>query len=145
MANVLAVKFFEAMFKNSRFFRDKMHSQSRIGHLSILQVQTLSFLKHKTNAQMSEVAEQFRIELPSATSLLNKLVALQLVKRQQDEKDRRLVRVSLTVDGDKLLKQVMEEKIKQIEHMLSYLSKNEQEELLRLLEKLNTRIEKDEH
>lgn len=92
---------------------------------------------------MSGIAEHLHIEMPSATSLLNKLVALQLVERQQDDKDRRLVRITLTDKGSALLKKAMEEKVKQLEHMLSYLSETEQEELLRLLEKLNERLEKN--
>ncbi len=142
MADHLAKKFFEAIFKNSRLMRDKMNYPSDIAHLSILQIQTLSYLEQKTKAQMGEIAEHFHIELPSATSLLNKLVALQLVERQQDEKDRRLVRVALTEAGSRLLKKAMDEKVCNLEKMLSFLSDSEQQELLRLLEKLNDRIEK---
>jgi len=143
MAGLLATKIFEAMFKNSRMFREKMHYSSDIAQLSILQIHTLSFLKQQSHAQMSGIAEHLNIEMSSATSLLNKLVALQLVQRQQDEKDRRLVRIILTEKGNALLKKAMEEKVTQIEHMLSYLSNTEQHELLRLLEKLNERVEKN--
>jgi len=143
MTNQLALKIFEAMFKNSRLFKDKINSSSEYTHLSILQIHTLSLLKRNTSLPMSDIAEYFRIELPSATSLLNKLVALQLVKRQQDIKDRRLVKIALTEKGESLLKKAMDEKITHIERMLSYLSEIEQHELLRLLEKLNERTEKD--
>src|SRR5256885_7713936 len=105
MTNTLASKFIEVMFKSSRLFREGMHYSSNIAQLSFLQIQALAYLKYHNNAQMSEVAEHFRIELPSATSLLNKLVTLQLVKRLQDEKDRRLVRVVLTNEGLNILKQ----------------------------------------
>ena len=143
MANVVAVKFFEAMFKNSRLLRDKKNYSSDIMQLSILQIQTLHLLERESSMQMGEIAEHLHIELPSATSLLNKLVGLQLVKRQQDTKDRRLVRITLTKAGSDFLKKAMDEKIAQIENMLSYLSQTEQHELLRLLEKLNDRIEKN--
>jgi len=143
MADQLAFKIFEAMFKNSRLFKDRTTSSSEFTHLSILQIHTLSLLKKNASLPMSEIAEYFRIELPSATSLLNKLVALQLVKREQDTKDRRLVKIVLTEKGDDLLKKAMDERVTHIERMLSYLSGTEQQELLRLLEKLNERIEKD--
>ena len=141
MTSTTAKKFIEVMFKNSRMLREEMRYSSNIAHLSMLQIHTLSFLKQKKNAQMSEIAENFHIELPSATSLLNKLVALQLVERQADEKDRRMVRIALTKAGHDILKKAMEEKLTHIEHMLSYLTESEQHELLRLLEKLNERIE----
>jgi DNA-binding MarR family transcriptional regulator len=143
MTNSLATKFIEVMFKTSRLFRGKMHYSSQIAHLSFLQIQTLAYLKIHNNAQMGEIAENFHIELPSATSLLNKLVGLQLVKRQQDEKDRRLVRIVLTDDGNNILKQARKEKEEHVSQMLSYLTQEEQQELLRLMEKLNERIEKD--
>jgi len=141
MNSSLSKRYIEVMFKSNRVLRDQMRYSSNIAHLSILQIHTLSFLKEKTNAQMSEIAEHFHIELPSATSLLNKLVALQLVERLADDKDRRLVRVALTAAGHDVLKKAMEEKLTHVEHMLSYLTDTEQHELLRLLEKLNERIE----
>lgn len=143
MNEELAKNFLKISFKNFRLLREKMDYSTSVCHLSGSQLQTLSFLKQKENAQMGEIAEYLHIELPSATSLLNKLVALQLVKRQQDDKDRRMVRVALTEEGKKVLEEAMKEKIRVIGHMLSYLTEKEQTDLLRLLEKLNERIEKD--
>src|SRR5476651_2068641 len=99
MASPVATKFFEVMFKNSRLLRDKINYSSDITQLSMLKVQTISLLKRNYSIHMGEVADYFHIELPSATSLLNKLVTLQLVKREQDSRDRRLVRVTLTDEG----------------------------------------------
>jgi MarR family transcriptional regulator, organic hydroperoxide resistance regulator len=141
MSSSIARRFIEVMFKNTRLLRDEMRYTSNIAHLSILQLHTLNFLKQKGSVPMSEIALHFHIELPSATSLLNKLVTLQLVKRESDEKDRRMVRITLTEAGNDILKKAMDEKLAHIEHMLSYLSDSEQHELLRLLEKLNERIE----
>ncbi|HWY80190.1 MAG TPA: MarR family transcriptional regulator [Candidatus Sulfotelmatobacter sp.] len=140
---LLAKNYIEIMFKNNRLLRGKMNYSCGIAHLSVLQIHTLNFLKQQNNAQMSEIAEYFHIEMPSATSLLNKLVALQLVKRQNDKNDRRMVRVTLTEAGNELLEKAMEEKLIHIEKMLSYLTDKEQHELLRLLEKLNDRIEEN--
>lgn len=143
MTDTLATKFIEVMFKTSRIFRERMHYSSKIAHLSFLQIQTLTYLKMHHMAQMTEIAEHFHIELPSATSLLNKLVTLQLVKRQQDVKDRRLVRIVLTEEGSNMLAEAKKEKESHVTQLLSYLSPEERQELLRLMEKLNERIEKD--
>ena len=143
MADTVAIKFIEVMFKSSRLFRERMHYSSTIAHLSFLQIQTLTYLKIRHNAQMTEIAEHLHIELPSATSLLNKLVTLQLVKRQQDEKDRRLVRIVLTKEGNDMLAQARKAKESHVTKLLSYLTSEERQELLRLMEKLNERIEKD--
>lgn len=143
MKNEAAAKFIELMFKNSRLFWGKMIYSSNIANLSILQLQTLKFIKLHNYAQMSDIAAHFHIELPSATSLLNKLVALHLVERQTDEKDRRLVRVVLTKEGNELFTKAMHDRLAHVGRLLSYLTEEEQQELLRLLEKLSERIEKD--
>lgn len=143
MADILAQKFIEVMFKTSRLFRERMNYSTQFAQLSFLQIQTLTYLKMHNNAQMGEIAEHLHIELPSATSLLNKLVTLQLVKRQHDEKDRRLVRVVLTEEGSALLALAKKEKETHVKKMLSYLTDEEQHEFLRLIEKLNERIEKN--
>ena len=143
MAKTLATQFIETLFKSSRLVHERMGYNSDIAHLSLLQIQALSFLKRNANAQMREIAAHFRIELPSATSLLNKLVSLQLVKRLPDLNDRRLVRVALTEEGEALLQKALNEKTAHFEQMLSYLTETEKKELLRLLEKLNERMEKN--
>lgn len=91
---------------------------------------------------MSDVAEYFNIELSSATSLLNKLVDQKLVERFEDKEDRRLVIVTLTEKGKTLLKQVVSERRKKIEKILSYLSNREKEELLKILTTLNDKLQK---
>jgi DNA-binding MarR family transcriptional regulator len=141
MSDTLAQQFIEVMFKTSRLFRERMNYSTQIANLSFLQIQTLTYLKLRQNAQMSEIAEHFHIELPSATSLLNKLVALQLVERQSDKKDRRLVRIILTEEGNAILTLAKKEKEANVKQMLSYLTNEEQKELLRLIEKLNNRME----
>jgi DNA-binding MarR family transcriptional regulator len=143
MDKTLTTKFIETMFKSTRLMRGYMEYSTDVAQLSILQVQTLSFLKHHKNAQMGEIAEYFHIELSSATSLLNKLVTLQLVERQNDAKDRRLVLISLTEKGETLLQKVLDAKCLHFGKMLSYLSDTEKNELLRLLEKLNERMEQN--
>ncbi|MGI8419707.1 MAG: MarR family winged helix-turn-helix transcriptional regulator [Candidatus Levyibacteriota bacterium] len=143
MDQAVTTKFIETMFKSTRLLRGYMEYSTDVAQLSILQIQTLSFLKHHKNAQMGEIAEYFHIELSSATSLLNKLVALQLVIRQPDPKDRRLVRISLIKKGTELLQKVLDAKCSHFGKMLSYLSDTEKNELLRLLEKLNKRMEQN--
>ena len=95
----------EMIFTVSRLMKNEMSFTTNVIHLSILQIQTLFFLNHHKHEHisMSEIASYFSIELPSATSLLNKLYDLHLVERHADPQDRRLVLISLTDDGKKFL------------------------------------------
>ena len=138
-----AKRFFEVIIKNSRLMREKRASSSELAQLTGQQVHALIFVRNNPNTQMRSIAESLRIELPSATSLIAKLVALDFVERQPDSNDRRLVRVVLTKKGEATFDRIMKEKIAFFEKMLSYLTDNEQETLVDLLEKLNQRMEKE--
>lgn len=49
--------------------------------------------------RMSEIAKLLVVGLPSATALIDRLVALKLVKRRKEPNDRRVVLVELTQNG----------------------------------------------
>jgi MarR family transcriptional regulator, organic hydroperoxide resistance regulator len=136
------IELVEMMFKVSRLMKDKMSYTDNLMHLSILQIQTLIFLKKNDKTSMSDIADYFRIELPSATSLLNILYDRKLVKRLEDVNDRRKVFISLTSKGKILLEQAVRERRKKIEKMLSYLSKKEKSELLNIFKTLQNSLQK---
>lgn len=131
----------EVMFKISRLMKEKMSFSNSLMHLSALQIQTLIFLNHNKEATMSGIADYFRIELPSATSLVNKLCDQKLVKRYEEPKDRRLVKIALTVDGKKLLEQAIHQRKNKMEKFLSYLSEKEKTGLLNILKTLSNRLQ----
>lgn len=131
----------EEIFKISRFMRDNMSFHKHLTHLSILQFQTLIYIKKNNNAQMSEIAQEFNIELPSATSLINKLCKTKLVARKADKKDRRLVRISLTKKGTVLLETALHERSKKIQENLAYLSKKDKYDLLRIIQKMSSKLD----
>ena len=130
------------IFTFSRFFKDQMRYQTDLLHLSLLQIQTLLFLHEHPSTQMRDIATCFSIEMPTATNLINKLVREDLVSRQQDKEDRRLVRIMLTGKGKKLLERVMKERNKKLSHLLSYLSSKDKDNLLRIISLLTDTMEK---
>ena len=133
----------EMMFAVFRRMKDEMSFTNHLTHLSIVQIQTLFFLNHHTNKQvsMSDIAEYFHIELPSATSLITKLCDINLVERHADHQDRRLVLITVTGEGKKLLEQAMRERRQKLEKMLSYLSGKEKGELFTIVKTLNTKLQ----
>jgi MarR family transcriptional regulator, organic hydroperoxide resistance regulator len=134
----------EMFFKASRLMKDEMSFHNNFTHLSLLQIQTLIYLNQNKSKKvsMSDIAEYFRIELPSATSLLNKLYDQKLVERNNDSEDRRLVLITLTSVGKTLLEQVMCQRRKKLEKMLSYLSDQEKLDLLNIFKSLIERLQK---
>jgi len=131
----------DVMFTVFRLMKAKMSFTNDFIHLSILQIQALMFLCHNKNVDMSDIAEYFHIELPSATSLISKLCDHQLIKRYEDSEDRRMVRITLTGEGKKLVEQAICERRKKLEKMLSYLRDEEKSGLMNILKTLNTRLQ----
>jgi DNA-binding MarR family transcriptional regulator len=89
---------------------------------------------------MTDIAEYFGIELPSATSLLNKLYDQKFVERLTDPNDRRLVIIKLTKIGKEILDLAMQERRKKIEELFSYLSEKEKLDLLNIFRTLDNRV-----
>lgn len=133
----------EEIFKFSRLLKGDMRFDSEFSKLSMLQIQALVFLKKHNNAQMGEIAQYFNIELPSATSLINKITKLGLAERKADKNDRRLVLIALTNDGTTLLQKAMEERSKKLTKTLSHLSEKDKQELLRIMKTLTDTMEKE--
>lgn len=131
----------QMIFTVFRRLKDEMSYTNNLTHLSILQIQTLVFIHHSKKCSMSDIAGYFHIELSSATSLVNKLCEQKLVERHSDPKDRRLVLITVTGAGLKLLESAMNDRRKKMEKMLSYLSEREKTELLRIFTTLNTRLQ----
>lgn len=128
----------ESIFTLSRVMKEKMGGKSQFAHLSMVQLQTLVFLKKNPKSSMRSVADFLRVELPSATNLIEKLVKLQLVERRLDAQDKRWVRLSLTQKGMSLLVKAKKERQKNMEKLLSHLTDKEKETLLFLFEKLTS-------
>lgn len=126
----------ESVFSLSRFMKENMTFNCELATLTLLQVQTILYLHKNPHAQMSEIAVQFKIEMPTATSLIQTLCKSKLTERHEDTHDRRIVRISLTTQGNTLLETIRKERSKKLQKMFAYLSHTEKSDLLRIIHKL---------
>jgi DNA-binding MarR family transcriptional regulator len=81
-----------------RAIRSQMRSH-RTPDLSVPQFRTLAFLGHRQGASLSEVAEHIGLTRPSASKLIDGLVARSLVSRKGSPVDRRRIKLALTKEG----------------------------------------------
>lgn len=135
-------EFEDKFFKLFRLLKGNMMC-SYATQVSISQLHVLMFLKKNHKVQMRDIAEQFRIEKPTATSILNKLVNMKLVKRKADKTDRRVVQIILTEKGEEILNEAMEQRSVKVNTMLSYLSQKDKQSLLMILNKIVANIDKE--
>lgn len=133
----------ELVIKISRALKGKMVFDDQTSHLTMLQLQALVLLKNEDNIQMKDIADNFKVKMSTATSLLDRLVSAKLVSRREDSKDRRIVRISLTNKGKTLIDNAMEQRKRKINTVLSYISLKDKKSLLRILQTISKRVENE--
>lgn len=141
MADEINNQILEAMFKLARDLKGSISESFEHSHLTMLQCQALECVKKKAGAHMGDIASHFATTMPTATALVDKLIAAKLVKRENDIKDRRVVKISLTKSGEKLLIEVKKQRANKMKKLLAYLPKQDKLELLRILSVLTEKSE----
>lgn len=136
MAETIDTDLFELIFQLSKSMKDKMRNFEGMANITILQFMTLAFIEKEEILQMKDIAQHFQIEMPTATSLLNKLVNNKLVKRTRDIHDRRIVNVTVSEKGKEMILQTKKIKEENTKNMLSYLSVAQKENLHNILKTL---------
>ncbi len=123
----------DIMFKVFRTMKDTMSFNSKSSHLTMVQFEALICLKKNKELQMKDFADHFSITMPTATSLIDKLIEAKYAVRKNDAKDRRIVRISITKQGEKLLHEAMSQRANKVNKLLGNLSSDDKNELLRIL------------
>ncbi|MCM8745047.1 MarR family transcriptional regulator [Thermomicrobium sp. CFH 73360] len=100
----------ETVIREMREVIAYLHRRSppRLGEfdLSMAQLKVLFALSCSGPLTVSEVAERLSITSPTASHLIDRLVHLGLVRRREDERDRRRTVVELTASGEDFLRQL---------------------------------------
>jgi DNA-binding MarR family transcriptional regulator len=77
--------------------------------LTVTQLRVLFLLREAPGMPAGALAENLRVTPPTVTGLVDRLVRMGVVKREEDPKDRRLVRNVLTGQGEEALGEVERE------------------------------------
>ncbi|NGP46866.1 MarR family transcriptional regulator [Bacillaceae bacterium SIJ1] len=95
--------------------------------LSQLQVVLLFELKKQGSMKASEIAELFQVTPGAVTSMCDKLEHRSLIQRTRDAKDRRIVKMILTDQGEKKLQALFhkfpDEKVEKMVETLAQVKK----------------------
>lgn len=94
------------------------------------QINALLVLYFHNNLTMGKLSSEIYLAESAATRLVNRLVTLKLVKRTGDEKDRRIVRVTLTAYGRQLSRLVLEKRTHRFKSLSQHLAPIERENLI---------------
>lgn len=103
--------------------------------LSFSHLRAMHILVADHALSMKEIADALGFTPPSVTALTRRLVQTGMVRRETDTNDSRVSLLSLTDDGRSLLRDMYQQRIRGMEHLLQGLSAEEQELFLDLLER----------
>lgn len=131
--NELLVQTFNDILK----IEQKALAESVLKDLSITETHTIEAIGMYEVKTMSEVAQNLKITVGTLTTAINKLVKKGYVERNRCEEDRRSVKIKLTRKG-KLAYRIHEKfHHEMIKSSIEGLSQEEEDVLIRSLEKLN--------
>jgi MarR family 2-MHQ and catechol resistance regulon transcriptional repressor len=104
--------------------------------LTVSQFGVLEALFHLGPLSQRELAQKILKSGGNVTMVIDNLEKRGLVKRERDEEDRRLYRITLTLQGRELIKNIFPRHAKKIASQMSVLTKEELQELGNLCRKL---------
>ncbi len=110
------------------------------GKISFPQMIALDLAAHKSRLKMCELAGALSIQMSSATVLVDRLVRQGMLKRERDDRDRRLVWVSATAKGKKIVGHIMEQKRLSIREIFGGLNAEERGQYLAILLKVRQNL-----
>ena len=98
---------------------------------------------HSTDVglKVSEISRFLGLTPPTVTQLINSLEAKELVERQADASDRRVVRIKLTEQGKIITRKARDHMDATLNKMVDYLGEEESNQLAELLLKVHAFME----
>ena len=129
-------KLIETHFQLLSSIKNEIRFDTTVSSLTFVQMNALMRLKEENRPCVSEFAKYFRVAIPTATVLLDKLAGLQLIAKKEDSHDRRVTRIQLTQKGERLLKEGMKGRERILTQYFARLSAKDKKDFLRIMRKI---------
>jgi len=85
---------------------------------------------------MNEAASHLEISRPAATGLIDRLTTQGLAVREYDEKDRRVIKVKISLKGKKIVANIWDQKRRSYKKIFSQISAQERKQYIQIMEKV---------
>lgn len=135
-SNSLNEQIIENVFKMGRLVKHEMQPNFDLLNLTVIQVHCLVYVQENKQLSMHEIAETFKITMPTTTVMIEKLARLKLIKRLSDDKDRRKTMIALTKKGDDIFAKIKKNKCVNLDKIMSKLTVEEKNQLVKITNKL---------
>ena len=112
-------------------------------NLTSSQIISLMNLHEFKTCPVSKLAKALGVSLPTTSGIIDRLVKNKYIKRLYDEKDRRLVLISLTAKGEAIVQKILESIRYRWQELLAHLTDQERESYIVILKKLTSVISEE--
>jgi DNA-binding MarR family transcriptional regulator len=134
------MKIFQTLIQYfKKFAPDKTSAGNRYG-ITGVQLMTLHFVKHNDNCKTSDIANFLSVSPSDATRIVETLVKKGFVKRINDEKDRRIIRILIKEEGKKVLETIKQELALSFSKILEKIQEEDAKALLRGMNALSNAL-----
>lgn len=133
-------KLYASLDQNNKLiwnFRDIGHTMRQISEGRGSQKRILILLWETKGMTQKELTARIGVQPGSASEVINKLEHTGLIRRTPNESDRRTVDICLTEQGEILAKEAYAQRMERHEQMFSVFSKEEKDNLIEMLERVN--------
>ena len=98
------------------------------------QVEVLKYLSCRGKCKMTEIGKDLMVSKPYLTALSDKLIEAELIVREHDKEDRRIITLSLTEKGLEVVKTYKKVAEEELRKRVAQLSEDEVIEMRKMLE-----------
>ncbi len=110
------------------------------GKISLPQFTLIGYLSQTESMSMTEIARKMNHTTAATTGLVDRLVKAKLVKRFEDESDRRKVMVKISDQGKLIVEKVQQDMAQNILALFNEIGVEDQAAWLRIYRRINSRV-----
>lgn len=97
----------------------------------------LQWLHESGDMTIGDLSTKMYLAFSTTTDLVDRMEKNELVQRVRDEQDRRVVRIHLLPEGERIIQEVIEKRQNYLRDILEHFDGIEAKDLIRLLQKLH--------
>ncbi|AMQ07836.1 MULTISPECIES: MarR family winged helix-turn-helix transcriptional regulator [Sporosarcina] len=121
--------------KAKQNFYPKTEYKLSNGHITIL-----IHLHHVEKCRASDITNYLGITSGGCTVLTETLLKHNLIQKKRSPKDKRIVELTLTVEGEKIVDQIIKSRVMSFTQLLVDLEENELDQMISVFQKLNQKL-----
>ncbi len=139
---VMALNFFIYLLRSSETFFARLRDSIARTDLTLAQFAVLEALYHLGPLTQRQIAAKLLKSHGNITKLIDNLEKKDLVQRGKQPGDRRFFQIKLTEQGEKKVKSILPDHVREITELVSQLSSREIESASQVLRKLGLSLQK---